>query len=177
MIENVFSNMGNKNFTWQNLGDIELGRGDLGQEMPVVLYRLMQFTLMDVLSKDFGDAGAYEYFRRAGHLAGSEFAKNALDTTLDLDRFLAHLQAKLKELKVGKLRVESIIPETGEMVVVIEEDLDCSGLPIIDETVCAYDEGFLAGVLFVYTGKVYNVKEIDCWATGDRVCRFRAVVE
>jgi predicted hydrocarbon binding protein len=26
----------------------------------------------------------------------------------------------------------------------------------------------------VYTGNKYEVRETDCWATGDRVCRFKA---
>jgi len=172
-----FDNNNSRDFTWSLLGDIELGRGDLGQEMPVVLYRLMQFTIFDVMSKDFGKAAANNYFRRAGYLAGSEFAKNVLDLSLDINAFLSHLQTQLKILKIGKMRVEDIDTETGKMIIVIEEDLDCSGLPITGETVCSYDEGFLAGVLFVYTGKNYVVTEIDCWSTGDRVCRFEAKIE
>ncbi|MFV0314438.1 MAG: V4R domain-containing protein, partial [Anaerotignum sp.] len=43
------------------------------------------------------------------------------------------------------------------------------------ETVCNYDEGFLAGILKEYTKKEYVVTEIDCWATGSRVCRFSAL--
>ena len=39
------------------------------------------------------------------------------------------------------------------MVLTISEDADCSGLPAIGETVCNYDEGFLAGLLTAYTGK------------------------
>ena len=58
-----------------------------------------------------------------------------------------------------------------------EEDLDCSSLPITGETVCNYDEGFLAGILKVYTKKEYVVTEVDCWATGSRVCRFEASVK
>jgi hypothetical protein len=54
----------------------------------------------------------------------------------------------------------------------VSEDLDCSGLPVTDETVCDYDEGFLMGILKEYSGKDYSVKEIDCWSSGDRVCRF-----
>ena len=42
------------------------------------------------------------------------------------------------------------------------------------ETVCNYDEGFIAGILSEYTEKNYKAQEIDCWATGERVCRFRA---
>ena len=54
------------------------------------------------------------------------------------------------------------------------EDVNCSGLKISDETVCVYDEGFLSGVLQEFTGKEFKVKEIDCWCSGDRVCRFEA---
>ena len=42
---------------------------------------------------------------------------------------------------------------------------------------CNDDEGFLSGVLSVYTNKPYTALEINCWATGDRVCRFRAEVQ
>ena len=56
------------------------------------------------------------------------------------------------------------------------EDLDCSGIPVTNETVCIYDEGFFSGILGAYTGKQYDVREIDCWANGNRICRFRGVV-
>ncbi|MEG0016657.1 MAG: 4-vinyl reductase, partial [Gordonibacter sp.] len=46
-----------------------------------------------------------------------------------------------------------------------------------NEVVCTYDEGFLAGILNVYSGKTYRVREIDCWANGARVCRFNGIVE
>ena len=52
------------------------------------------------------------------------------------------------------------------------EDLDCSGIPVCSEQVCTYDEGFLAGVLHAFNGHEYRVKEVDCWGSGDRVCRF-----
>ena len=175
-MENVFAKpTGHAVFTWENLGDIKKGRGDLGEEMPVLVYRLMQYTMMDVLTKDFGEEKANTYFRAAGHLAGTEYANNALDTSLDFDGFVAGLQESLKELKIGILRMEAFDPETGEMMLTVGEDLDCSGLPVTNENVCVYDEGFIAGILEVYTGKAYDVKEVDCWASGDRVCRFKSV--
>ena len=176
-MDNIFQMGSRRDFDWSQLGDIEASRGDLGKEMPVILYRLMQYTMIDVLSKDFGAVKANDYLRSAGYLAGYEFAKNALDTTLDFNAFISHLQEQFKLLKVGILRVEFFEPESGEIILTVSEDLDCSGLPITGEAVCVYDEGFLAGILFVYTGKKYNVTETDCWATGDRVCRFRGVVE
>ncbi|MGO5051014.1 hypothetical protein ACTQ6A_00640 [Lachnospiraceae bacterium LCP25S3_G4] len=43
--------------------------------------------------------------------------------------------------------------DNGEAILTVGEDLDCSGLPITGETVCNFDEGFLAGILKVYTKK------------------------
>ena len=59
-----------------------------------------------------------------------------------------------------------------EFTLAVAEDLDCSGLPFTDEVVCKYDEGFIAGIMETYTGRPFIAKEIDCWASGGRVCRF-----
>ncbi len=59
----------------------------------------------------------------------------------------------------------------------VGEEKDFSGLPVTGDQVCNYDEGFLSGVLKEYTGKDYLVKEVDCWASGVRVCRFEANVD
>ena len=173
-MENVSKKSQNHSiFTWERLGDIKEGRSDLGEEMPVLVYRLMQFTMFDVLARNMGREKANEYLREAGHLAGTEFARNTLNLTAPFDKFIAELQQTLQTLKIGILRIESIAEDMNEIVLTVAQDLDCSGLPITNETVCYYDEGFIAGIIELYTGKPYIVREIDCWATGDRVCRFK----
>jgi len=164
-------------FSWENLGNVKEGRGDMGEEMPVLVYRLMQYTMLDVLTKAHGRDQANEYFRQAGFLAGMEFSKNTLDLKVDFNTFLANLQNILQTMKIGILRMESFDSATGNIVLTVAQDLDCSGLPVTNETVCNYDEGFIAGILEAYTGKKYTVREVDCWANGDRVCRFNGVVE
>jgi hypothetical protein len=177
-MENVFKKDGaHGTFTWASLENIKEGRGNMGEEMPVLIYRLMQFTLLDVLTRDLGREKANHYIREAGRLAGTEFARNVLDLNVDLNTFVAHLQMALENLKVGIMRIETIDEKTGEIILTVAEDLDCSGLPITDETVCDYDEGFIAGVLNTYTGKTYTVREVDCWSSGDRVCRFKCSIE
>ncbi|MDR0322538.1 MAG: 4-vinyl reductase [Treponema sp.] len=175
---NIFlKTAGHNVFSWENLGNIKEGRGDLGEEMPVLVYRLMQFTMLDILTKTYGKEQADEHFRQAGFLAGTEFAKNALDLKTDFNAFWANLQKALQSLKIGILRMEAFNSENGNIVLTVAQDLDCSGLPVTNETVCCYDEGFIAGILEAYTGKKYVVREVDCWANGDRVCRFRGVVK
>lgn len=163
-------------FSWDSIGNVEEGRKNLGEEMPVFVYRLFQFTMKDELINQFGLEKTIEVFRKAGELAGVEFANHMLDITLPFDDFVAHLQGILKDSKIGILRIEKFDFETGAAVLTVGEDLDCSGLPITGETVCNYDEGFLGGILKVYTKKDYVVTEVDCWATGSRVCRFEAEI-
>lgn len=160
-------------FKWQDLGDIEKGRPNLGKNTPVAVYRLMQYTMRSVLFEQFGPVKASHLFYKAGELAGTEFCRNLLDTSLDMDAFLADLQKSMKRFEIGILRVEEAGVNGNDIVLVIEEDLDCSGLPPTGETVCEYDEGFLAGVMSTYLNRTILAKEIDCWAKGDRVCRFR----
>lgn len=164
-------------FTWESIGDIVGERKILGEDMPVYVYRLFQFTLRDELADRFGSDVAADIFRNAGELAGKEFAKHLLDLELPFNKFIAHLQGVLADSKIGVLRVEEFDAETGDATLTIAEDLDCSGLPVTGEVVCSYDEGFLAGILKTYTKKDYKVIEIDCWATGARVCRFRATIK
>jgi hypothetical protein len=171
-----FSEKKHENFDWKSLGDIKTGRGDLGEEMPVIVYRLMQYTMLDVLAKAHGSEQANEYFRQAGFLAGTAFAKNVLDLKADFNTFIANLQKALENLKIGILRMEVFDPDTGNIMLTVGQDLDCSGLPITNENVCVYDEGFISGILEVYTGKKYDVREVDCWANGNRVCRFKGTV-
>lgn len=170
-MSNIFMNTSHHIFSWDKLGDIKEGRGDLGEEMPVLVYRLLEYSMNHVLAQEYGAEQANELFRKAGYLAGSEFAKNMLDLTVELETFIAQLQQVLKDLKIGILRIESM-EENGRIILTIAQDLDCSGLPASDEMVCNYDEGFLAGILESYTDRPYQVREIDCWASGGRSCRF-----
>ena len=169
---NIFDSEDDNKFSWESIGNIDEGRRNLGNEMPVFVYRLLQFTIKDELVKQFGIEKTIEIFRNSGDLAGREFANHMLDLTLEFDDFVKQLQEILSESKIGILRIEKFDLETGRAILTVGEDLDCSGLPITGETVCNYDEGFLAGILKVYTKKDYVVTEIDCWATGSRVCRF-----
>ncbi|MGL5258992.1 MAG: V4R domain-containing protein [Lachnospiraceae bacterium] len=169
---NIFMKESHNEFSWEKLGDIAEGRNSLGEEMPVLVYRLLQYCVNDILYKECGEEKANEIFHKAGHLAGMEFAKNVLPLDVEFDLFVAKLQETLKELKIGIMRIEEI-DSNNAIILTIAEDLDCSGLPPTDEVVCTYDEGFLSGILEAYTGKNYEVREIDCWASGDRVCRFK----
>ena len=159
-------------FNWGMIGDVAEGRPNLGNTMDVNVYRLMQFTLRDVLIKEYDTEIAERIFYQAGQHAGQLFCKELINKSADFNDFIVELQEKLKQLKIGILRVEKADMDKMNFTLTVAEDLDCSGLPVMDETICTYDEGFINGILLEYTGKNFDVKEVDCWCSGDRVCRF-----
>lgn len=159
-------------FEWSMIGDIGEGRPNLGSTMDVAVYRLMQFTLRDVMIQRFGPETADQIMYEAGEAAGREFCKALVTPTDDFNAFVTQVQELLQDLKIGIVRVERFEEETGKIILTVAEDLDCSGLMVCDETICTYDEGFLSGLLTEHTGRKFDVKEVDCWCSGDRVCRF-----
>ncbi|MHB9075136.1 MAG: V4R domain-containing protein [Desulfobaccales bacterium] len=161
-------------FYWGLLGNLELGRPNLGPTSRLEVYRLMQFTLRDVLEQHVGTEKADLIFYEAGRLAGSQFYQNLLGQVADFDAFIKLIQSTFKELGIGIFRVEQADLTTNSFVFTVSEDLDCSGLPELDYEICTYDEGFIAGLLESFLGKGFVVKEVDCWCTGDRTCRFVA---
>ena len=159
-------------FEWKMLGDIAEGRPNLGSTMNVAVYRLMQFTLRDVLIKELGPQVADRIYYQAGQSAGRDFFKNLVTQKLDFNDFVVEIQKLLSDLSIGILRVEKADMERMHFILTVAEDLDCSGLPMSNESICTYDEGFINGLFLEFTGRDFDVREIDCWCTGERVCRF-----
>lgn len=164
----------NYKFYWDLLGDLSVGRPNLGNMTRVEVYRLTQFTIRDVIEKHYGTEAADMVFYEAGVLAGTELYKAHLSHIEELSDFIKALQDLLQELGIGILRIEKLDLEAGELIMTVAEDLDCSGLPENGIDICIFDEGFIAGLLKCFLGIDFKVKEIDCWCTGDRTCRFQA---
>ncbi len=165
------------NFNWDVVGNPEIGRTNLGDSIPTFVYQLLQFSIRTELEKEFGQDKSIDIIRRAGKIAGREFANHMLDLTLPLNEFIAMVQKSLVDNKIGILKIEKLDRSAGIVILTIAEDLDCAYLPVKGEQVCNFDEGFIAGVLGEYSKKTYKVREIDCWVTSARVCRFIAEVE
>ncbi|MDR2018794.1 MAG: 4-vinyl reductase [Syntrophobacterales bacterium] len=159
-------------FRGELIGDVNLGRPNLGVQIDVEIYRLMQFTLRDILEERYGSDAADEVFRGAGRLAGNEFYKNLVHPAETLDEFISKVQSALIEKKIGVLRIEEVDVNVSRIILTVDEDLDCSGLPELDYEACLYDEGFISALFDCFTKEKWTAKEIDCWCTGSRTCRF-----
>lgn len=161
-------------FHWDLLGDIRLGRPNLGSATRLEVYRLMQFCFRDILEQRYGSDEADRIFYDSGYLAGRQFYENLIGPQDDINAMVAKLQELVKEMGIGILRIEEVDLEQGRLVLTVSEDLDCSGLPESGDQLCTYDEGFIAAILESFSGFPFEVKEVDCWCTGDRTCRFTA---
>jgi len=150
-----------RRFEWSMIGDIEEGRPNLGPMVHVAVYRLMQFTLRDILIRDYDVESADRIFFEAGKEAGQAYCKNMLTEKNDLDGMFTDLQRAMEELGIGMFRVEFADKGKGSFVVTVAEDLDCSGPPVCSEPICTYDEGFIANFLLAYSGEDFHVKEVD----------------
>jgi predicted hydrocarbon binding protein len=109
-------------------------------------------------------------------LAGKAIYNQYIAGKEDLNSFLMTFKEILLDMGIGIVRIEKADSETGEFVLTVSEDLDCSGVPETGESICTFDEGFIKAILEAFSGKHYDVKEVDCWSTGEKTCRFRAVI-
>ena len=146
----------------------------MGDMIGLIPYRMLQYTVRDVAEQRIGTEACNKLYYDAGDIAGRFLFDNFMGEYKDLplNGFVGELQRILRELGVGILRVEKADVEQGEFTLTVSEDLDCSGLPDLGIEVCNYDEGFIAGIFYKFTGVVFKAKEIDCWCSGDRTCRF-----
>jgi len=160
--------------TTVNTSDVQAILPHLGDPINLIPYRMLQYTVRDVVEQKIGTEPCNQLFYDAGEVAGHFFFDGFMAEykELPLNGFVGELQRILKDFGVGVLRVEKADAEKGEFTLTVSEDLDCSGLPDLGLEVCNYDEGFIAGLFFKYTGIVFKAKEVDCWCSGDRTCRF-----
>ena len=55
-------------FDWKYIGDMELGRPNLGKTARLEIYRLFQYTLRDVLETEYGTGQSGCYIKRDSSL-------------------------------------------------------------------------------------------------------------
>jgi len=163
-------------FDWDSTigGDMKLARPSLGPSTRVEVYRLFQFTLRDVLEQRYGTEMTDDLFREAGVMAGKAFFEKFLSGAKDVSSLAAEIQNSFNTFGIGIFRVENAAEDNSHFILTVDEDLDCSGLPDTSDVICVYDEGFIQGILESFSGKNFDVREIDCWCTGARTCRFEA---
>lgn len=162
-------------FNWDVIAsDMGEARPRLGDSTTVEVYRLFQFTIRDILEARYGTEAADDIFRQAGTLAGGAFFEKYCRGAAGLDDLVKLIQDIFRDKGIGIVRFEKTDTDKMDFQLTVDEDLDCSGLPDTSEQICVYDEGFIKGILDAFTGGDFTVREVDCWSSGARTCRFRA---
>lgn len=165
-------------FSWDVIGcSMDDARPGLGNSTTVEVYRLLQFTLRDVLEQRYGTENTDAIFFEAGTVAGKAFFQQYCQDATDLSSLSKTIQEQFRNLGIGIVRFEIADAEKMVFQLTVDEDLDCSGLPDTTDHICVYDEGFIKGILDAFTGKNFSVREVDCWCSGARTCRFRADID
>ena len=62
--------LNNNEFDWKLIGDINLGRPNLGSKTSVAIYRLMQYSIRHVLNAQIGKENTDKIMFDAGKVGG-----------------------------------------------------------------------------------------------------------
>lgn len=161
-------------FKWETMGRVKAERPDVGTDVPVIVFRLYAYTLRDSIIKHLDVHKANHILKEAGFNAGVEFYNNVIAVSESTGNFFTDFELHFKGWKLGLLVFdEDVNKDSTEYSVKIYQDLNSSGVEHVSETICEWDEGFIAGVLTTYSKANFYVLETECWASGHEFCRFK----
>ena len=83
MAENIFFEDEQKRELSEYLKFDLASRENLGETLPLMVYRLFEYSMREELIEEFGKERQIEVFRKAGYRAGIFFADHMLDISLN----------------------------------------------------------------------------------------------
>lgn len=172
-MDNVFARKQNPVSAWDKLDKARDGRGNLGPDVPIEVFRAYTYTLADYLTDTMGAQECDTFLHGLGYRSGALVVRTKLDATLPPHEFFNQLKTFLRDNRVGVFRMETYDAESGDFAFTLREDLNYSGLTPTDAVSFSYDEGYFEGVMEVYTGTSYSVHHADSWLDEGFVCRFK----
>ena len=140
-----------------NIEDLKPERPTIGNEIPVLLWRLVRIVGMHSVLGDETPTAVYFIGKNIGKLL-------EIHSTEELQKILT-------ELKIGKLKVLSDTPELFQIAV--GECITCAGIhPPLGKAICQLEVGIVAGALeHIHQDKKVIGKETKCMGgLGDEVC-------
>ncbi|MAH17121.1 MAG: hypothetical protein CL960_01290 [Euryarchaeota archaeon] len=106
--------------------------------------------------------------REVGHDIGIQMAES-LDSSAELDAVIESLATLWEDNKMGLIEKHQDNP----LVLRIDGNYDCTGVPDVGKPLCALDEGIMEGVLSNSIGGDWKVREFACHGTGHDHCLFK----
>jgi len=146
-----------------NIKDLKPERPTVGDEMPVLLWRLIRIVGMHHILGEETPTAVYFIGKKIGRLLEIHSTEE--------------LQKTLTELKVGKLKILSDTPNFFQIA--IGECVTCSGIhPPLGKAICQLETGIVAGALeHIYQDKKVIGEETKCiGGLGDEVCQIECQI-
>ena len=128
----------------------------LGENIPLVLYRILRIIGMRNILGETSGATLYMMGKQIGTMIGA----------VDLEDF----KDKIKELKVGIPEVNII--DEDNVVVKLYECITCAGFTNTGEMFCDMESGIIAGFLEKVYGKKARSTQTKSWSIGYNFCEF-----
>lgn len=102
--------------------------------------------------------------KEIGRDAGREIA-DKFDSN-DIEGLLVELKRFWSENQLGEIKV------VDENSILVKDCFDCCDMPDLGTTFCSLDEGMIEGIIEAKLDIDVEVKETECFGTGDNHCRF-----
>jgi len=143
-----------KQLTIEDLSNIKRPR--LGNEVPIITFRLLRLIgIKEIL----GDSAAPTLYM-TGKSIGN---KLSLDTVEEFKQFII-------DQKIGLPEIEEV--DEYNLIVKMGECMTCNGLPNIEELICHFESGLIAGAMEnIYQKRAKSVQTKGI-SHGDSYCQF-----
>ncbi|OPY77079.1 MAG: V4R domain protein [Syntrophorhabdus sp. PtaU1.Bin153] len=135
-------------------------RPSLGEDIPLVLYRVLRVIGMRNILGETSGATLYMMGKQVGAMIGA--------------KDLAEFEAKIRELKVGIPKVQVI--NEDQLVVKLYECITCAGFAYTGEMFCDMESGIIAGLLEGVYGKKARSTQTKSWSVGYKYCEFEVIL-
>jgi predicted hydrocarbon binding protein len=113
--------------------------------------------------------GLAREIKEMGRLLGRSVISEFVEAK-DFKGVMHEIKDLLEVTKFGRIEVLSLKEDSA--VFNVYECADCGGLPDVGRPLCAFDEGLIEGILAERTECEYEVREVDCFGTGEKYCEF-----
>jgi len=102
--------------------------------------------------------------KEIGRDVGKKIAENFESD--DMTSLLEEIGEFWRENRLGEIKV------VDENNILVEDCFDCCDMPDLGTTFCSLDEGMIEGIIKAVLGLDVDVKETECFGTGDNHCKF-----
>lgn len=144
----------------------QVRRPQLGEEVPLLVFRAFRVFTGIYLEEIVGDKGASTLIQKAGRELGKEVGSMLKDEKLEA--YLGKVVDFVKDAKIGLLVPVELTQE--RLVVALDECITCSGMPDIGKRICHFEAGFVAGIVESHVKRRVRTYESKCNASGDHIC-------